>query len=58
MLKAPAVAIFNYHLAALYVKQENLVDAKKYLKIAKELADKQGDAATSKKVAELLLSTQ
>ncbi len=58
VLKAPAVAIFNYHLAALYVKQENLVDAKKYLKIAKELADKQGDAATSKKVAELLLSTQ
>ena len=58
VLKAPGVAIFNYHLAALYVKQKNLIDAKKYLEIAKELADKEGDKAMSKKVAELLLNNQ
>ena len=53
---APDVAVFNYHLAALYVKQKNLVEAKKYLNIAQQQADQQGDKAISKKVAELLLN--
>jgi len=55
VVEAPNVAIFNYHLAVLYVKQKNLVDAERYLNSAKELADKQGDKALSEKVAELFL---
>lgn len=53
---SPDVAVFNYHLGALYLKQDNKLDAEKYLNIAKSLADKQNDTATSKKVDDLLAS--
>lgn len=55
---SPEVAVFNYHLGALYAKQKKMVKAEKYLKVAKELAEKQGDKETGKKVAELLVSSQ
>jgi len=51
---APNVAAFNYHLGALYVKQKNNVKAEKYLGIAKDLANKQGDQLMSEKVNKLL----
>ncbi|MFW5426545.1 MAG: tetratricopeptide repeat protein, partial [Methylophagaceae bacterium] len=53
---SPDIAVFNYHLGALYLKQGNKLDAEKYLNIAKSLAEKQNDLATSKKVDELLTS--
>jgi hypothetical protein len=34
-----------------------MVKAEKYLKVAKELAEKQGDKETSKKATELLVSS-
>ncbi|PHS26828.1 MAG: hypothetical protein COA83_02075 [Methylophaga sp.] len=53
---SPDVAVFNYHLGALYLKQDNKLEAEKYLNIAKSLAEQQNDTAISEKVAELLLS--
>ncbi len=47
---SPDVAIFNYHLGALYLKQGNKLEADKYLNIAKSLAEKQNDAALLEKV--------
>jgi Flp pilus assembly protein TadD len=55
---APDVAVFNYHLGALYAELKNSSKAEKYLKIAKELADKQGDKVISEKVIELLVRTE
>lgn len=54
VVKAPNVAVFNYHLGALYNKQANTAEATKYLTIAKQQADKQGDKITAEKVKELL----
>lgn len=51
---SPNVAVFNYHLGVLYGKQKNKIKAEKYLEIAGELAKKQGDESTIKKVSELL----
>ena len=51
---SPNVAVFNYHLGALYQKQGAKMDAEKYLNIAKELAEKQNDAMTLAKVTDLL----
>ena len=53
---SPDVAVFNYHLGALLVKQGNKNDAKVYLIRAKDLADKQGDVVTAAAVQELLVS--
>jgi tetratricopeptide (TPR) repeat protein len=54
VLSAPNVAVFNYHLGRLYQLQNKPVKAAKYLKLAKELADKQGDAKMSEQVSALL----
>jgi tetratricopeptide (TPR) repeat protein len=51
---APNVAVFNYHIGALYLKQGNKIEAENYLNIAKSLAVKQGDTFTAEKVTELL----
>lgn len=40
---SPDVAVFNYHLGALYLKQDNKVEAENYLKKAVSLAEKQKD---------------
>jgi len=54
VLSAPNVAVFNYHLGYLYQLQNKPVKATKYLKLAKELADKQGDTKMSEQVSALL----
>jgi tetratricopeptide (TPR) repeat protein len=51
---SPDVAVFNYHLGALYQKQGAQLDAEKYLTIAKDLAAQQQDSVTAAKVSELL----
>ena len=51
---SPDVAVFNYHLGVLYLKQDNKLEAEKYLNIAKSLAEKQNDVALLNKVTELL----
>ncbi|OUR65084.1 hypothetical protein A9Q79_03885 [Methylophaga sp. 42_25_T18] len=51
---SPNVAVFNYHLGALYNKQGNNIEAEQYLTTAKRLANEQGDAVTGTKAAELL----
>jgi uncharacterized protein HemY len=53
---SPDVAAFNYHLGALYLKQDNKLDAEKYLNIAKSLAETQNDTALISKINELLTS--
>lgn len=50
----PNVAVFNYHLGALYQKQGDKLAAEKYLTIAKDLAEQQKDTVTVAKVNELL----
>ena len=54
VLSAPNVAVFNYHLGYLYQLQNKPVKATKYLKLAKELADEQGDTKMSEQVSALL----
>jgi tetratricopeptide (TPR) repeat protein len=51
---SPNVAVFNYHIGALYLKQGKILEAENYLNIAKSLAEKQGDKITAEKVVELL----
>lgn len=51
---SPDIAVFNYHLGAVYLKQNNKLEAENYLNIAQSLAEKQGDKATAQKVSELL----
>lgn len=51
---SPNVAVFNYHLGALYLKKGNKLEADKYLNIAKSLAEKQNDTALLKKVEDAL----
>jgi len=51
---SPDVAVFNYHLGAVLVKQGNKEDAETYLTRAGELADQQGDMTTKSKVTALL----
>jgi uncharacterized protein HemY len=51
---SPDVAVFNYHLGTLYLKQGNKLEADKYLNIAKSLAEKQNDTALLEKVKESL----
>ena len=58
VLSAPNVAVFNYHLGYLYQLQNKPVKATKYLKLAKELADKQGDTKMSEQVSTLLATTE
>jgi tetratricopeptide (TPR) repeat protein len=41
--KSPDVAVFNYHLGAVYHKKADKASAEKYLKLAEMLAKKQGD---------------
>lgn len=41
--KSPDVAVFNYHLGAVYYKKADKASAEKYLKQAEMLAQKQGD---------------
>jgi len=53
---SPDVAVFNYHIGALHLKQGNKIEAENYFNIAKSLAEKQGDTFTAEKVTELLLS--
>ncbi|HAI97591.1 MAG TPA: hypothetical protein DCL50_09110, partial [Methylococcaceae bacterium] len=55
---SPNVAVFNYHLGALYAKQNNKVKADKYLEIAKNLANKQGDVVTFQNANDLLVNTE
>jgi tetratricopeptide (TPR) repeat protein len=55
---SPDLAVFNYHLGALYLKQGNTLEAENYLNIAKTLADKQGDTLTAESVAALLKSIE
>jgi len=58
VLSAPNVAVFNYHLGYLYQLQNKPVKAAKYLKLAKELADKQGDTKMSEQISALLATTE
>jgi len=51
---SPDVAVFNYHLGELYLKQGNKDQAEKYLNKAKSLAEKQNDTALLEKVKESL----
>lgn len=51
---APDVAVFNYHLGALYLKQGNKLEAENYLKKAVILAGKQTDKETAKRASKLL----
>ena len=52
--KSPNVAVFNYHLGSVYFEQADTIAAEKYLKQAKMLAEKQGDADLVMKVDSLL----
>ena len=54
VVKAPDVAVFNYHLGALYSKQNKVAEAKGYLERAKQQAYKQGDGVLAEKIQELL----
>jgi len=54
VVKSPDVAVFNYHLGVLYSKQDKKQEAKKYLELAQQQAEKQGDKITAGKVKELL----
>ena len=56
IVKAPDVAIFNYHLGSVHMKLNDPVSAKKYLVMAKEQAEKQNDTALSARINELLSS--
>jgi len=54
VVKSPNVAVFNYHLAVLYMKKGNADESRKYLQIAKELAEEQGDEIILGKVKAML----
>ena len=56
IVKAPDVAIFNYHLGSVHMKLNDPVSAKKYLVMAKEQAEKQNDTTLSARINELLSS--
>jgi len=53
---SPDVAVFNYHLGALYLKQGNKLEAENFLKKAAALAEKQGDILTTENTKKLLES--
>jgi tetratricopeptide (TPR) repeat protein len=55
--KSPDVAVFNYHLGALYHEKSDKVLAEKYLKRALLLAEKQNDVGLALKISELLPSS-
>jgi len=53
---SPNVAVFNYHLGVLFLERKNPVEAQRYLNVAKELANKQGDELMIEKISEQLAS--
>jgi len=53
---SPDVAVFNYHIGVLHLKQGNQLEAKNYLNIAKSLAEKEGDKITADNIEKALES--